>query len=151
MKIYLTVIMRLIKSLKIIQNTVKYYGSMIKEIQISLEDLKRKILDLEEPYSTFEQGKGFSKEDISRIFKKKMTIIFIVRNSNSVYTMIIDLYRFRFDKENVDWTPNIIYLYCTEILEEIDYPEDCSEEYDYEPMDIDNYYSDQEYWFEGDD
>ena len=61
----------IIKSLKIIQNTVKHYGSMIKEIQISLEDLKRKILDLEEPYSTFEQGKGFSKEDISRIFKKK--------------------------------------------------------------------------------
>ena len=47
--------------------------------------------------------------------------------------------------------PNIIYLYCTEILEEIDYPEDCSKEYDYEPMDIDNYYSDQEYWFGGDD
>ena len=61
----------IIKSLKILQNTVKYYGSVIKEIQISLEDLKRKILDLEEPYSTFEQGKGFSKEDISRIFKKK--------------------------------------------------------------------------------
>ena len=61
----------IIKSLKTLQNTVKYYGSVIKEIQISLEDLKRKILDLEEPYSTFEQGKGFSKEDISRIFKKK--------------------------------------------------------------------------------
>ena len=61
----------IIKILKILQNTVKYYGSMIKEIQISLEDLKRKILDLEEPYSTFEQGKGFSKDDISRIFKKK--------------------------------------------------------------------------------
>ena len=61
----------IIKSLKILQNTVKYYGSIVKEIQISLEDLKRKILDLEEPYSTFEQGKGFSKEDISRIFKKK--------------------------------------------------------------------------------
>ena len=61
----------IIKSLKIIQNTVKYYVSMIKEIQISLEDLKRKIFDLEEPYSTFEQRKGFSKEDISRILKKK--------------------------------------------------------------------------------
>ena len=61
----------IIKILKILQNTVKYYGSIIKEIQICLEDLKRKIFDLEEPYSTFEQGKGFSKEDISRIFKKK--------------------------------------------------------------------------------
>ena len=141
----------IIKSLKIIQNTVKYYGSVIRERQISLEDLKRKMIELEEPYSTFEQGKGFSKEDISKIFTKKMTIIFIVRNSDSVYIMIIDLYRFRFDRENVDWIPNIIYLYCTEILEEIDYPEDCSEEYDYEPMDIDNYYLDQEYWFEGDD
>ena len=39
----------LIKSLKIIQNTIKYYGSMIREIQINLEDLKRKILELEEP------------------------------------------------------------------------------------------------------
>ena len=60
----------IIKSLKIIQNTVKYYGSMIREIQISLEDLKQKVLDLEEPYSTFEQGKGFSKEEINKIFKK---------------------------------------------------------------------------------
>ena len=59
----------MIKSLKIIQNTIKYYGSMIREIQISLEDLKQKML--EEPYSTFEQGKGFSKEDINKIFKKK--------------------------------------------------------------------------------
>ena len=80
-----------------------------------------------------------------------MRIIFIVRNSYSVYIMIIDLYRLRFDRENVDWTPKIIYLHCTEMLEEIDYQEDCSEEYDYEPMDIENYYSDQEYWFEGDD
>ena len=80
-----------------------------------------------------------------------MTIIFIVRNLDSVYIMIINLYRFRFNQENVEWTPNIFYLYCTENLEEIDYPEDCTEEYDYEPMDIDNYYSDQEYWFEGDD
>ena len=61
----------LIKSLKIIQNTIKYYGSMIREIQISLEDLKKKLLKSEESYSTFEQGKGFSKEDINRIFKKK--------------------------------------------------------------------------------
>ena len=61
----------MIKSLKIIQNTIKYYGSMIREIHISLEDLKKRMLELEEPYSTFEQGKGFSKEDISRIFKKK--------------------------------------------------------------------------------
>ena len=61
----------IIKSLKIIQNTVKYYGSIIREIQISLEDLKKKMLELEEPYSTFEQGKGFSKEGISKIFKKK--------------------------------------------------------------------------------
>ena len=60
----------LIKSLKIIQNTIKYYGSMIREIQISLEDLKRKILELDEPYSTFEQGNRFLKEELDRIFKK---------------------------------------------------------------------------------
>ena len=28
----------LIKSLKIIQNTIKYYGSIIREIQLSLEN-----------------------------------------------------------------------------------------------------------------
>ena len=32
----------MIKSLKTIQNTIKYYGSMIREIHISLEDLKKK-------------------------------------------------------------------------------------------------------------
>ena len=60
----------LIKSLKIIQNTIKYYGSLIREIQITLEDLKRKIAEIGEPplatYSTFEQGKGFSKEEIKQ-------------------------------------------------------------------------------------
>ena len=64
----------LIKSLKIIQNTIKYYKSLIREIQITLEDLKRKISKLDEPplttYSTFEQGRGFSKEEIQKIFKK---------------------------------------------------------------------------------
>ena len=64
----------IIKNLKIIQNTVKYYGSLIREIKITLEELKRKISALDEPftstYSTFEQGKGFSKEEINRIFKK---------------------------------------------------------------------------------
>ena len=51
----------LIKSLKIIQNTIKYYGSLIREMQITLEELKRKISALDGPfitsYSTFEQGK----------------------------------------------------------------------------------------------
>ena len=61
----------LIKSLKIIQNTIKYYGSMIREIQISLEDLKKRLVETEEPCYTFEQGKGFSKEDINKILKKK--------------------------------------------------------------------------------
>ena len=42
----------IIKSLKIIQNTVKYYGSMIREIQINLDDLKQKMLNTEEPCST---------------------------------------------------------------------------------------------------
>ena len=62
-----------------------------------------------------------------------MTIIFIIRDldSDSVYIMI---YRFNTDRENL------------EIQEE----EDSLEE-DCEPMNMDNYYSDQEYWFEGDD
>ena len=38
-----------------------------------------------------------------------------------------------------------MYLYCNEIFEEFDYLEDCFEDDDCEPMDIDNYYSDQEY------
>ena len=64
----------LIKSLKIIEDTIKYYGSLIKEIQSTLKDLDKKILGLGEPSliknSIFEQGKGFLKEDIHRIFKK---------------------------------------------------------------------------------
>ena len=58
-----------------------------------------------------------------------MTIMFIIRdlNSDSVYIMI---YRFSIDRENL------------EIQEEND-----SLEEDFEPMDMDNYYSDQEYWF----
>ena len=59
----------LIKSLKIIENTIKYYGSMIREIQIIIEDLKKKNLELEEPCSTFEQCKGLIG------FLRKMTLI----------------------------------------------------------------------------
>ena len=55
-----------------------------------------------------------------------MTIIFIIKDldSDSVYIMI---YRFSIDRENL------------EIQDENDSLEDC------EPMDMDNYYSDQEY------
>ena len=80
-----------------------------------------------------------------------MSIVFIIRNLDIIYIIIIDLYRFRFGRENIDWASNIVYLYCNEIIEEFDYLEDCFEDNDCEPMDIDNYYSDQEYWFEGDD
>ena len=65
----------LIKSLKIIQDTIKYYGTLIKESQITLNDLDRKVSGLIEPSSIrssmFDQGKGFSKEDIKIFFKKK--------------------------------------------------------------------------------
>ena len=65
----------LIKSLKIIQETIKYYGTLIKELHITLNDLDRKVAGLMEPStirsSMFDQGKGFSKEDIQKIFKKK--------------------------------------------------------------------------------
>ena len=64
-----------------------------------------------------------------------MTIIFIIKDLDSVYIMIIDLYRFSINREIL------------EIQEENDYLEDC----DCEPMDVDNYYLDQEYWFEGDE
>ena len=39
----------LIKSLKIIQDTIKYYGTLIKEFQITLNDLDRKVSELMEP------------------------------------------------------------------------------------------------------
>ena len=79
-----------------------------------------------------------------------MSIVFIIRNLDIIYIIIIDLYRFRFGRENIDWTTNIVYLYCNEMIEEFHYLENCSEDNDCEPKDIDNY-SDQEYWFEGDD
>ena len=39
----------LIKSLKIIQDTIKYYGTLIKELHITLNNLDRKVLGLMEP------------------------------------------------------------------------------------------------------
>ena len=65
----------LIKSLKIIQDTIKYYGTLIIELHITLNDLERKVIGLMEPSpirsSIFDQGKGFSKEDIQKNFKQK--------------------------------------------------------------------------------
>ena len=65
----------LIKSLKIIQDTIKYYGTLIKELHITLNNLDKKLTGLMEPStirsSMFDQGKGFSKEDIQKIFMKK--------------------------------------------------------------------------------
>ena len=78
-----------------------------------------------------------------------MEIVFIIIHLDIVYVLIIDLYRFRFNRENIDWTSNIVYLYCNKIIEEFHYLEDCFENNDC--MNMDNYYSDQEYWFEGDD
>ena len=39
----------LIKSLKIIQDTIKYYGTLIKELHITLNNLDRKVSGLMEP------------------------------------------------------------------------------------------------------
>ena len=65
----------LIKSLKTIQDTIKYYRTLIKELHITLNDLDKKVIGLMEPStirsSMFDQGKGFSKEDIQKIFKKR--------------------------------------------------------------------------------
>ena len=65
----------LIKSLKIIQDTVKYYGEMIRELQLSIEKLESKIDGVEKTpnnpkQSIFEPGKGFSSEEIQKFFKK---------------------------------------------------------------------------------
>ena len=65
----------LIKSLKIIQDTVKYYGEMIRELQLIIEKLESKIDGVEETpnnpkQSIFEPGKGFSSEEIQKFFKK---------------------------------------------------------------------------------
>ena len=65
----------LIKSFKIIQDTIKCYGTLIKELHMTLNDLDKKVSRLMEPApirsSIFDQGKGFSKEDIQKKFKKK--------------------------------------------------------------------------------
>ena len=65
----------LVENLKIIQDTVKYYGTMIKELQLAIKDLDKKVTGLVEPLpirsSIFEKGKGFSNEDIKKFFKNK--------------------------------------------------------------------------------
>ena len=71
-----------------------------------------------------------------------MAIIFIIINQNIINIIIIDLYSFRINGENIDWIPNIIYLYCDEIIKECDYLEDCFENNDWEPINMDNYYLD---------
>ena len=48
---------------------------MIKELQLAIKDLDKKVTGLVEPLpirsSIFEKGKGFSNEDIQKFFKKK--------------------------------------------------------------------------------
>ena len=39
----------LVKSLKIIQDKVKYNGTMIKELQLAIKDLDQKVIGLVEP------------------------------------------------------------------------------------------------------
>ena len=80
-----------------------------------------------------------------------MAIVFIIINLNTVNIIIIDLYSFRINRENIDWIPNIIYLYCDEIIDDYDYFENCDYLEDCEPLNMDNDYSDQEYWFDGDE
>ena len=66
---------------------------------------------------------------------------------NIIHIIIIDYYIFIIRIESLDWIPYIfrIPLYCNEIIDDSDNFED------YEQYPLDNYYSDQEYWFEGDD
>ena len=77
-----------------------------------------------------------------------MAIVFIIINLNIVNIIIIDLYSFRINREIIDWIPKIIYLYCDEIIDDYYYLEDCE---DCEPLNMDNDYSDQEYWSDGDE
>ena len=51
-----------------------------------------------------------------------MAIVFIIINLNTVNTIIIDLYSFRINRENIDCIPNIIYLYWDEIIDDYEKP-----------------------------
>ena len=76
-----------------------------------------------------------------------MIILFVILIRNIIHIIIIDYYIFIIRIESLDWIPYIfrIPLYCNEIIDDCDIFED------YEQYPLDNYYSDQEYWFEGDD
>ena len=76
-----------------------------------------------------------------------MIILFVILIRNIIHIIIIDYYIFIIRIESLDWIPYIfrIPLYCNEIIDDFDNFED------YEQYPLDNYYSDQEYWFEGDD
>ena len=76
-----------------------------------------------------------------------MIILFVILIRNIIHIIIIDYYSFIIRIESFDWIPYIfrIPLYYNEIINDFDNFED------YERYPLDNYYSDQEYWFEGDD
>ena len=82
--------------------------------------------------------------------KSKMIILVFILIENIIYIMIIDYYNFMIRIESLDWIPYIfrVPLYCNEIIDDFDNFDNFE---DYEQYPLDNYYSDQEYWFEGDD
>ena len=76
-----------------------------------------------------------------------MTIIVLIFSEILVHIIVINYNIFMIRLENLGWIPYIfrISLYCNEIIDDFDNFED------YNQYPLDNYYSDQEYWFEGDD
>ena len=92
------------------------------------------------------------KDSLRKIFKtflikSKMTVIVFIQLRNIINIIIIDYYSFMIRIESLDWIPYIIRmpLQCNESIENFEYYED------YDPYCLDNYYSDQEYWFDGDE
>ena len=73
-----------------------------------------------------------------------MIILFFIFSRNIFHIIIIDYYSFIIRIESLDWIP----LYCNEIIDDFENFDNLD---DYEQYPLDNYYSDQEYWFEGDD
>ena len=76
-----------------------------------------------------------------------MIILFVILIRNIIHIIIIDYYSFIIRIESLDWIPYTfrIPLYYNEVIDDFDNFED------YEQWPLDNYYSNQEYWFEGDD
>ena len=79
-----------------------------------------------------------------------MMILFVILTRNIFNIIIIDYYSFIIRIECLYWIPYIfrIPLYCNKIIDDFENFDNLD---GYEQYPLDNYYSDHEYWFEGDD